>query len=113
MSRDRNLSLDINGVGSFSSLFLLPFPPTIRSTDMVGSEDELWAQLECLNSMQLLSLSDSTPHQHCTPSVHFKDKRRTVESPGQGPFYVVTSGLKLGVFDDWCVSYILILFHSW
>lgn len=44
------------------------------------------------------------PHEFCLPILHTTDAARNTSKPGHGPFYVVTSGLKEGVFTNWCVS---------
>lgn len=76
---------------------------------MVGldSDDSLWDQLETFDAMALLSLADGLPHEYCAPPLHFTSRTRTARSPGKGPFYVVTKGLQLGVYDDWCVVFTL------
>lgn len=71
---------------------------------MVATDDELWVQLDAITAMDLLSLSDRSPHQYCDPPIHFQDEKRTAKAPGNGPFYVVTKGLQEGIYDHWCVA---------
>lgn len=47
------------------------------------------------------------PHQFCFPRLYTSDINRNALTPGHGPFYVVMSGRKEGVFTSWCVYYLL------
>lgn len=69
------------------------------------SEDQLLS-----GALHKLSLnSRRVPHEFCLPTLHTTDDQRSHENPGAGPFWLVTSGLVVGAFTNWCVSEIPIV----